>query len=201
MLTRDLHRALATKSAPLPSAAGGIDLVAGDLTGDLDVAALLDDADAVVLTHGSDGGGTPETVDYGGTVRIVDGARATGRPIRIVYVSTLYVTRPDNPLNAYGHGLDWKFQAEQHVRASGLPYVVVRPGWLSPPDPARPGVTVEQGDTGEGRISHQHVAEVLAAAVHDSAATGRTFEVFDGPGPAVTDWTALFSSLRSDVPT
>ncbi|MFC8654313.1 hypothetical protein ACFUCT_03755 [Streptomyces parvus] len=35
---------------------------------------------------------------------------------------------------------------------------------------------------------------------HWHTALGRTFEVFSGPGPATTDFTALFSEARPDTP-
>jgi hypothetical protein len=55
--------------------------------------------------------------------------------------------------------LDWKRRSERLVRLSGVPYTIVRPGWLDN-GPAGRHVTIEQGDTGEGSITREVLGTV-----------------------------------------
>ena len=72
-------------------------------------------------------GWTFEAVDYQGTVNQVDAAKASGVR-RFVYVSGVGAG-PD----ATRHWFRFKHQAEQHLQASGLEWVVVRPTWVFGP--------------------------------------------------------------------
>ena len=59
-----------------------------------------------------------------------------GRRARIVLMTSINVTRRD--AGAYQGLMDWKRRSERLVRASGLPYTIVRPGWF---DMTGPGTT------------------------------------------------------------
>jgi len=72
-------------------------------------------------------GWTFEEVDYRGTVNQVEAARAAGVK-RFVYVSGIGAA-PD----AAKHWFRFKWQAEEHLRQSGLEWVIVRPTWVYGP--------------------------------------------------------------------
>ena len=72
-------------------------------------------------------GWTFEEVDYRGTVNQVDVAKAAGVK-RFVYVSGVGAA-PD----AAKHWFRFKWQAEEHLRNSGLEWVIVRPTWVYGP--------------------------------------------------------------------
>jgi uncharacterized protein YbjT (DUF2867 family) len=78
-----------------------------------------------------------ETVDYGLTRLLVDAAAGTGA--RFVYLSSAGVS--DRSRSAY---LSARAKAEQAVRASGLPFVIARPSFITGPDrdDGRPGERV-----------------------------------------------------------
>ena len=60
---------------------------------------------------------------------------------------------------------------------------------------------MEQGDTGEGRISREDVAEVCVRALAHDEARGKTFEIYNEPGPPPGDWASAFAALSPDEPT
>ncbi|MGW5000193.1 SDR family oxidoreductase [Streptomyces hydrogenans] len=178
----------------------GTETVTGDLTAPDTLTAAVADVDAVVFVHGSDDDGRPESferVDYGGVANVL--TALGGRRPRIVLQTTIFVTRRDHAFNDGGHALDWKRRSERLVRLSGAPYTIVRPGRL---DAGEGGahLRIEQGDTGEGGIGRDVLGALLVEALLDDTAIGRTFEVFSGPGPVTTDFTALFAGAEPDVP-
>ena len=78
------------------------------------------------------------------------------------------------------------------MRASGLPYTIVRPGWfdLQASDPQR--VVLLQGDRrwagnpSDGVVARRQIAEVLVRSLTSNAACRKTFELVAERGPATT---------------
>ena len=71
-----------------------------------------------------------ETIDYGLTAMLLRATRAAGlTQSRFVYLSAMGVS--PRPINAY---MAARWRAEEAVRASGLPYTIVRPGFISGAD-------------------------------------------------------------------
>ncbi|MEV7110984.1 SDR family oxidoreductase [Streptomyces anulatus] len=198
--TRALVRDAAKARRVLPAEA---ELVVADVTDPGSLKAAVTDADAVVLTLGSDGGAhsSPENVDYGG-VRNILSALADRAP-RIVLMTAIGITSRST---GYGHLLDWKRRSERLVRASGLPYTIVRPGWfdMNGPDEHRPlflqGDTRRTGTPADGVIARQQIAQVLVQALTAPQAVGRTFELVAENGEALEDLDALFAALTPDAP-
>jgi uncharacterized protein YbjT (DUF2867 family) len=196
--TRALVRDAAKAGRRLPP---GAELVVADVTRPDTLPAAVAGVDAVVLTLGSDGGGTPETIDYAG-VRDVLAALDGQRP-RVVLMSVIGVTARGS---AYGHLRDWKRRAERLVRVSGLPYTIVRPGWfdMNRADEQRPvflqGDTRRSGTPADGVVPRALVARVLVDAVTAEESVGRTFELVAESGPAPGDLRPLFAALRQDTP-
>ncbi|MGN5376604.1 SDR family oxidoreductase [Streptomyces lasalocidi] len=141
---------------------------------------------------------SPESTVYDG-VRNVLAAAADGRQRpHVVLISQIFVTRREHPMNAYGRLLDWRLRGEDEVRASGLPYTVVRPSWLTDDYVAGARVRLEQQDRGDGWVSRRSVAEACVQSLRLPAAGGRTFELYNEPGQAPTDWGPLFDRLIPD---
>src|SRR4051794_32775813 len=76
-------------------------------------------------------------------------------------MTSIGVTRHPDPTDSVGQLLDWKGQSEGLVRASGSPYTIVRPGWFDNVGPGDDRLVFEQGDTGNGGIGRDQLAEVL----------------------------------------
>ena len=103
-------------------AAGGVDIVQGDLRDRTSVAAAVDGATTVVAAaHGFVGprGISPATVDRDGNIRLIEAARAVGA--HIVLLSVVGAS-PDSPMELFR----MKYAAEQHLFAGDASSTIVR---------------------------------------------------------------------------
>jgi uncharacterized protein YbjT (DUF2867 family) len=174
----------------------GAELVRGDLEQPDSLAEALAGVDAVVFTHG--GNGSPDQarrIDYGGVAAVLHAL--DGRQPRMALMTSIGVSRQGR--GSVGELLDWKRRSERLVRASGAPYTIVRPGWFDSVGPGDDRLVLAQGDTGNGGIGRDQVAEVLVRSLLTDSAVCRTFELFAEPGPAPTDWAGLFLPLTPDT--
>jgi uncharacterized protein YbjT (DUF2867 family) len=173
-----------------PAHAGDVEAVGGEpVVCDLEqaeeaeVARAVDGADAVVFAAGAGPGSGPErkwTMDYGGAVKLLAAAKAAGIS-RYVMVSSRGAD-PDAPGDdTFAVYLRAKGEADAELRASGLPYTIVRPALLTD-DPGTGRISAGERVDGE-RISREDVAAVLAFALHDPALAHATFEVAEGETP------------------
>jgi len=157
-----------------------------------------------IVEPGTDDAGpdSPETTLHTGVRHVLDALLAASGNPHFVLVSQRHVTRRDHPMNAYGRMLDWRLAGENAVRSSGLPYTVIRPGWLTD-EPGHGHLHLEQGDVGDGRVARPHVADACVEALYSPAARGVTFEMRSeaGPGAGSPPWDELFTGLRADTPT
>ena len=178
-------------------------LVVGDVTRPDTLPAAVDGVDAVVFTLGSHGGkADAERVDYGGVRNVL---RALGsRTVRVALMTAIGVTNRTGAYNRSTEVHDWKRRSERLVRASGLPYTIVRPGWFdyNAPDEHRlvflQGDTRQAGDSSDGVIARRQIAEVLVRSLGSEEALGKTFELVATTGPAPEDVDALFAVLQVD---
>ena len=179
----------------------GVGVFGGHVTDAESVWAATENAGAVVVivesSNFDDAPNSPERAHYGGALNVVSAAAA--RSTHVVLVSQIYITRPET-YPEVRNVIHWRGRGEEVVRGSGLPYTVVRPGWLTSDPGGRQSVRLEQGDTGEGRVPREDVAEVCVAALTREEARGKTFEVYGEPGPPPSDWGAAFASLSPDRP-
>lgn len=108
---------------------------------------------------------------------------------RFVHVGSAGVTRPKRPgldlskqppavrmNDELGGILTYKLKGEDLIRASGVPYAIVRPCALTE-EPAGAELQFDQGDNITGKIGRAEVARILVAALSSPAATDKTFEV------------------------
>ncbi len=193
------------RSAPK---ARGLPLLAqpvfGDLTRPETLVAAVGGVDAIVFTHGTEGQGRAgaESVDYGGVRNVL--AALGGRMVRIALMTAIGVTNRDGDHNRRTEAHDWKRRGERLVRASGMPYTVVRPGWFDYHQPDQLRLVALQGDkptTGtpaDGVVSRRQIAQVLVASLASPAAVRKTFELVAESGPATRDFDALFGALEAD---
>lgn len=175
----------------------GVQCIVGDLTR----AESLNDAVAgvtgIIFTHGVNGNDAQgaEQVNYGAVRNILSALKA---PVRFALMTTVGVTKP-----SIGH--DWKRRGERLIRASGLPYTIVRPGWFDYNAPGQRRLVMRQGDThwagspADGVIARAQFAQVLVASLSSPAANRKTFELVAERGDAQTDLETLFSALPADL--
>ena len=181
------------------------DVIMGDVTRPDTLSRAVDGVDAVVFTLGSDGAGKvgAESVDYGGVRNVLNALGS--RTARIALMTSIGVTNRTGRYNRATQAHDWKRRSEQLVRASGLPYTIVRPGWFdyNGPDEHRlvllQGDTRQAGDSSDGVIARRQIAEVLVRSLGSDQALRKTFELVAVTGPAPEDFDALFAPLEKDT--
>ena len=179
-------------------------LIVADVTRPATLPPAVVGIDAVVFTLGSDGSGKvgAENVDYGG-VRNILGALGSRTP-RIALMTAIGVTDRTGAYNLSTEAHDWKRRAERLVRASGLPYTIVRPGWFDYNRPDEHGLVLLQGDTrqagdpSDGVVARRQIAEVLVRSLGSHDALRKTFELVATTGPEPDDFDALFAPLEAD---
>lgn len=189
-------RALVRDPAQAKRFPDGVHIVVGDLTRAETLHGAVAGATGVIFTHGIGGNDAKgaEQVNYGAVRNVLSVLEA---PARIALMTTVGVTKP-----SVGH--DWKRRGERLVRASGLPYTIVRPGWFDYNDPDQMHLVLRQGDThwaaspSDGVVARAQIAQVLVASLSSSAANRKTFELVAERGTAQTDLEPLFSVLPAD---
>jgi uncharacterized protein YbjT (DUF2867 family) len=185
---------------------GDYEWVEADVRDPAAVAAALRGATAVISALGATqfkGPNGPEFVDWEGVRNVVDAAKAAG-VAQMVLISASGVTNPDHPLNKMGNVMTWKLKGEDYLRASGVPYTVIRPGGLTDTEPYQHAIVFRQGDnlpygTKLSVTSRGDVARMCIAAIDDPAARNKTLEAFtDASLPYSTAWADGFAGLLSD---
>ncbi len=164
----------------------------GDVLDAVSLAPALEGAEAVVGTvqfpnspiENRGRGYTFEETDAAGTERLVAAAKAAGVR-RYVYLSGAGAA-PDSPY----HWDRAKWRAEEAVRGSGIPYVILRPSWIYGPEDRSlnrflamsrllPFVPII-GDGDRQRLQPAFIDDVgraVAAALENEAASKRSFEL------------------------
>lgn len=191
-LVRDVARARAVLGDQ-------VDLIVADVTVPATLPAAFREVTHCICTIGSNavqGKQPPEAIDYGGVVNLANAARESGIQ-HFVLVSSIGVTQPDHPINRYGQVLTWKLRGEEYLRASNIPYTIVRPGGLKDA-PGGYGVQFGQGDQISGTISRADTAEVCVQALGCEAAFGKTFEIIADEAQPAGDYLPVFTSLKAD---
>lgn len=164
--------ALVRESSDTSGLPEGTEQRLGDLTD------LREDAcagcDAVVFAAGS-GGDTgadmTEKVDRKGAERLIDLAAKSGVK-RFVMLSSIGTENPPKD-GEMAHYLQAKHEADEHLRASGLDYAIVRPVSLIEADGNR-NIRYGRDVDPEGKAARGDVAFVLANAVDGADWLGKT---------------------------
>ena len=172
-----------------PSAAtdfdhSGVELVTGDVRDPASLVPALSGVSTVVsAVHGLTGSGgvTPASVDRDGNRNLVDAAAAASPPAEVILVSTVGAS-PNHPMELFR----MKWAAEEQLRASGLPWTIVRSTafvqtWVellreTAGTSGRPRV-FGRGDNPVNFVSVQDVARAIAYATVHPEVRGQVIEV------------------------
>jgi len=201
-LVRDVDRA----RAKLPA---NVTLFGGDVRQPETLTSAFEGAQFVVSAVGArfvgqgdldDPMNTAEFVDYEGVKHLAEASHAAGVK-HFVLISAMGVTDPEHPLNRFNNIMTWKLKGENALRASGVPYTIVRPGGLSDEPGGTLGTLVAQGDDqGPGQTNRIDVARICVRALTDPAARNVTLEIVkDASQPVVPPDGDVFSGLKADV--
>ena len=150
-----------------------------------------------VACGGAERDNSLEMVDYCGTRHLIQQASAADVDL-VVFVSTIYASRPDHYEDVEPTSLGWKARAEEVIRSSRLSYCIIRPGWLTDGGGGEP-LAVSQGDTVEGRISRADLADVCTQLLFLPDARGKTFEVVTARAGQAPDLASAVAALKADA--
>ena len=189
-LVRDLDKA----NSALPET---VETVIGDVMDRESLTTALAGCDILLSATGAEPSFDPTgpyKVDYEGNKNLVDAAKAAGIN-RFVMVSSLCVSKIFHPLNLFWGILYWKKQAEDYLKASGVPYTIVRPGGLKDEDNTQ-AIVMSAADTlFEGSIPRVKVAQVCVDAIAQNAAENKVLEIVTSEEAAEQPMEALFASV------
>jgi uncharacterized protein YbjT (DUF2867 family) len=164
--------------------ATGAEPVLADIERVDDLSEFVDGADAVVFAAGAGPGSGAErkrTVDLGGAVKLLDGARRTGVR-RYLMVSSMGAGDPAAGGEAMRPYLEAKAEADAALAASDLDWTIVRPGRLTD-DPGTGRVEIAASLGRSGEITRDDVAAVLVGCLDQPRSVRATFELLQGETP------------------
>jgi NADH dehydrogenase len=181
----------------------GCELVEGDMTDPASLKHAVEGVEHVVhlvaIRQGKDE--QFERIMSQGTRDLIDAAQEAGVR-RFVHMSALGVSERTKDLVPYYTA---KWEMEQAVKGSSLPFVIFRPSFVFGADGgilptfrklAKLAPVTPIAGSGEQRLQPiwaDDVASYFARALDDDSATGRTFEV---GGPDVVSWNELWARLK-----
>ena len=180
--------------------------VEGDARDPARMMEIMQGVDVVISVIGSrerEGPNGPEFVDWEGVRNLVDAA-VEADVENFVLLTALGASDPEHPLNRMlGDALKWRFKGEEHLRASGLAYTIVRPVGLVHDGAGTRGIYIAQGDQWrdlfQGTIAYDDLASVLIAAAGDPAAHNKTFEITNRDDVDPGLWNVAFDELVTDT--
>ena len=184
-----------------------VKLFVGDVTKPNTLPAAFDGANVLITTIGAGGAkwdpvNNPETVDFKGTVALVEAAQKAGVK-HIVQVSSMGVTQPDHFLNKMMNNmLNWKIKGENAIRSSGIAYTIIRPGGLATAPAGRKQIQFIQGDPKGliGFISRSDVARVVVNSLQDANSHNKTVEIIwdQKSTSGQINWADVWTGLKTD---
>ncbi|MGM0857692.1 MAG: SDR family oxidoreductase [Pseudomonadota bacterium] len=160
----------------------GIDTVIADLEGDF--AHAFEGCDQVVFTAGSGPHTGPDKtllIDLYGAIRAADIASEQGLS-RYVMISAMRAEDPMQAPEKLRPYMSAKFAADAHLRTSGVPYVILKPGRLTD-EPASQQFADSLEEAGDNQISRANVAHALLHTVQNASITNQEFLLLDGKRP------------------
>ena len=216
------------KSVDLLGDYSNLEHLEGDITNAETLQALMEGVSAVCCCTGTTafptlrwlGNNDPETNGFVGTKNLLEAAMREGDKCgkwmnRFVFVSSAGVKRYDAPpysiMNAFGV-LTAKEKAEELIKASGIPYTIVRPCRLTDaPYTSYDLNTLIKGESGarkevlitteeklDGETSRVAVAEACMRSLMMEVCSNQEFSIesIDGEGPKnQDDWSTRFADV------
>ena len=182
-----------------------VDWVECDVRDPAQVTAAMRGVDLVISVIGANqvtGDNSAEFVDYGGVRNLVDAA-VHEDVAQFVLLTAIGVTDPAHPFNKLTKGaLSWRFKGEEYLRASGIPYTIVRPAGLVNEPAGQKGLRLEQGDVWRplvrSTLSRDDLALVLIEALRQPGARNTTFELLNDASLKPGAWRDRFATLQPD---
>lgn len=157
----------------------GIDTVVADLEGEFEHA--FEGCDQVVFTAGSGPHTGPDKtlmVDLFGAIRTADIAKQKGLS-RYILISAMRAEQPLEAPEKMRPYMAAKFAADVHLRNSGVPYVILKPGRLTD-EAASQQFASSIDEAGDNQISRANVAHALLHVVQSTDVVNQEYLLLDG---------------------
>jgi uncharacterized protein YbjT (DUF2867 family) len=137
---------------------------------------------AVISTLGTTRGEQDKRPDYVGNRNVIDATKAAGVR-RMVFVTVIgtgdsYDAAPRMSRRFLKDVIALKAQAEDHLRASGLDYTIIRPGGLGDV-PATGTAMLVEDPAAFSYIGRTDLADLAVQALGDPATIGKTYSAYD----------------------
>lgn len=157
----------------------GINTVVADLEGEFEHA--FEGCDQVVFTAGSGPHTGPDKtlmIDLYGAIRAADVAKQKGLS-RYIMISAMRAEQPLEAPEKMRPYMAAKFAADAHLRNSGVPYVILKPGRLTNETASQQfASTIEE--SGDNQISRANVAHALVHVVQSPDVVNQEYLLLDG---------------------
>ncbi|MEP6261522.1 MAG: SDR family oxidoreductase [Gillisia sp.] len=155
-----------------------VESILGDL--EKDVTHALKGIDKVIFAAGSGGDTGDEktiAVDQEGAIKLIDAARKA-KVKKFIMLSSMGADDPSSnqKLKTY---LEAKNKADEHLKESGIPYTILRPGALND-DLGLAKVKLAEKLNERGEISRDDVAFLLVMSLADPLVKNKTIEALEG---------------------
>lgn len=144
--------------------------------------------------------------EFDGVQRALELARRERASGRFLYMTSIGVRQPSVAtwiLNqTKGKTLYWRERAEEIIRASGVPYTIVRCGLLTNAPAGQHAISITQGNqplTFSAKISRGDVATVCVAALGEPAAQHATFEIVWARKGEQPEWRQHLQQVQADT--
>lgn len=156
-----------------------IDTVIADLEGEFEHA--FEGCDQVVFTAGSGPHTGPDKtlmIDLFGAIRTADIAKQKGLS-RYIMISAMRAEQPLEAPEKMRPYMAAKFAADAHLRNSGIPYVILKPGRLTD-EAASQQFASSFDEAGDNQISRANVAHALLHVVQSPDVINQEYLLLDG---------------------
>jgi uncharacterized protein YbjT (DUF2867 family) len=193
-------RGTSRDAAKAKAAQPGAEWVAVDFRKPDTLKGLTKGVDKIVFAHGANSfrepDNTPSLVEYEGPARIIDEAKANGVK-QIVLITSASTTAADpKATTGFAGVMRYKLDLEKHLKASGVPYTIVRPVGLRDEPRGVHAIALMPGDLPvPAIISRGDVALVIVDALANPDAIGKAFTAFNVVNPDLLGWKSQFAKL------
>jgi uncharacterized protein YbjT (DUF2867 family) len=203
-------RAIAREEAEAKRKLGAeVEVVTGDITKPETLRVAVRDVDHIIFTAGVTkcpaGQQLSMATDYDGIKNTLAAGKQAGFRGRFLYMTSIGVAQSSlcaTLLNLVKRNtLLWRRRAENEIRRSGLPYTIIRAGFLTNTRRGTRTIEVSQRQyplAFKYRIARADVAEVFVQALQHASTLRTTFEVVWGKGKGRERWDVLFGDLKPD---
>ncbi|KAL3145005.1 hypothetical protein ABBQ32_003507 [Trebouxia sp. C0010 RCD-2024] len=149
--------------------------------------------------------GAPSRIDGEAAIKLVNVAKDLGvkQYIMVTSLGTTKIGFPASLLNLFWGILTFKKKAEKALQASGIPYVIVRPGGMERPTDAYKRTHNVRLATRDklfgGQVSRLQVAELIAAAItNPDVAENKVLEIVAEEGAEAREYLDLLTAHPVD---